>query len=465
MSASIRAGALVAFLFAAHLSFGANTAALAMIFAGSAYLFCGLLLATGHGRDAIEILRANRSIAGLYLGVVAVGLWQLTPWGISGPHPVWVQEGVHPAITLDREATVRELLKLGAYAALFLTAAAMARDRTRSRRFFDLFLAAGIGYGVWAYLTFLANPTLLFVFEREYHRDRLAASFLSANSAATLFGVVAILASARLLALAQKKMRSDETVGWPRQLPHPGVYLPGIALVLSLICLVQTESRAGIAATLSVIVLFVGWIRMRAWRRDAVRSRPGRLVIALSGLALVLAVGFGQLALVRYFSLTADLAVRLNYFRAHWEAFLAAPWLGHGLGTFSTVNDLYANLQNWQDLERINAAHNVVLQCLEEGGIVVASLMAATIAAVLWRIIQAMKAKDGSTFDIEAVLAVSALFLVHGQFDFALQVPSMAMTWAVLLGFGTGTASYPDSTDQSASASKAMAINSRASSS
>ena len=98
---------------------------------------------------------------------------------------------------------------------------------------------------------------------------------------------------------------------------------------------------------------------------------------------------------VRY----GDLNQRINIWSAGWHAFSAAPFCGHGAGSFVTASQLAA----------IDTAHNTALSVVVEGG-VIALLIASAILAVAIRAIDAMNGSLRIAFvTAVAVWVVSSL--------------------------------------------------------
>jgi O-antigen ligase len=126
--------------------------------------------------------------------------------------------------------------------------------------------------------------------------------------------------------------------------------------------------------------------------------------------------------------------------QAHWSAFMASPWLGYGLGSFDGINALVMTSANYPSLWNVHAAHNVYLQWLEEGGVLGAGAMFACLGAILWMIAKGSAQRSRMTGWLRGIVAASLVLLVHGLSDFALQVPSIAVQWAGLLGIGAGIA-------------------------
>lgn len=201
-----------------------------------------------------------------------------------------------------------------------------------------------------------------------------------------------------------------------------------------------TASRGGIFSSLIAIFIFIGWEFLdTAKRKSNFFSIVGPVLIVAVMAILVFMISSGLL-LDRMGSWDASANERSVMIEAHWEAFKHAPWAGYGLGSFYIINDMIMNVQNWQTLHSLGATHNVYVQWLEEAGLIGALPMFATLGVVFWSIAQGLGQRRRMRTWLRATLCISILLLLHGTVDYALQVPSIAMTWALLLGVGLGIA-------------------------
>ncbi|CAN5295475.1 hypothetical protein BH09PSE2_BH09PSE2_23690 [soil metagenome] len=80
------------------------------------------------------------------------------------------------------------------------------------------------------------------------------------------------------------------------------------------------------------------------------------------------------------------------------------------------------------------------VQWLEEVGVVGAVPMFATVALLLGLIVRGLWVRKSMRSWLRGVLAVTLVILLHGLSDYALQTPSIANTWAMLLGVGLAVA-------------------------
>lgn len=400
----------------AHLAFGANQTAAAQWL--TAALGIGLIIAMATplrgDAGALEL----RIPAALFAVVLAVALWTLTPWGPGGTHPAWTWAEVTPgALTVDRSATVGEITKLLGLASAFALGALQGVRRDRAQATAELIVWIGAAFALVALLSFVSGLQVA-------QGGRLTGGFLSANSGATVFGVLTILG----LALFLRSWRRTDGQGLSSRLTQTAV--PITCIALSLVCLILTASRMGMAATFCAAGVLLVWTQARQSNgRGAILASSGLLI----AVALLLLLGGNDLLWSRMGQTGPGLNDRSALFSTHWDAFIASPLFGWGLGSFDTVNLHLMVAETAPHVWTIRAAHNVYLQWLEEAGVLGATPMFLLIG---WIIVRSMRrVGSGSSHGLlMGLVCANLVILLHGLTDFALQVPSIAAFWSFLLG-------------------------------
>jgi O-antigen ligase len=424
-----------ALIFAGHLAWGANEANLALILSAAWLATLGAVL-VGQ-RRARAVLQASRlaPVAVPFAALMAVLALSLTPWGPGGAHPVWSWAPDAPrAVTVLPYATLLEIVKLWALAAAFLTGQILGADDDRLRASMQAIVLMGCVYCVWALADHAINPTTLFGAPRRFIVERLSASFGSANTAATLFGSLTLIALADLVRTYGRlgpSLRPDRL-----ERLALGLLRPVLGLGAALACLLLTQSRLGIAITAGLALTVLG-------ATLALRARRAQLIIPALG-AGALAAGLAVAALAQTLApleqrmglLQTETLQRGQIYAAHWNAFAAAPWSGYGLGAFARINAMVMDQANAAALAPIGAAHNVYIQWLEEGGVLAAGAMFTTVAVIAVQLALNIAGRRRPRTWLVAIAAVLLLFLIHGAADYALQTPSMALFLSLLLGLG-----------------------------
>lgn len=422
-----KAGLAPAVIWIAHFFYGAAVPLAALILSACLLaVLAGLLLSTETRRN-LDRLSLSWPIICLFAAVLLIALATLTPWAPGGSHPIWDWSGATASSTMDRSATVLEILKLIGLAASFVIGTVLGARGETGRSLYAAILGVGGVYALFSLVVFLSSAA------SGPSGNRLAGGFESANVAGSLFGVLLIMA----IAWALRAWRG-----------MPGTFLaqrttaiaPTLALILlALGCLLLTASRGAIGATGLALALFFGWAAMdnRGSRWPTIAA--GALVISV---AAVVYMQGNTLFVDRFGAMTGD-TTRADLLEPHWDAFLRAPLFGYGLGTWSEVNNQIMTSQNFDALSATVILHNVYVQWLEEAGIIGAAPMFLLIAVILgatgWR---AYRRRRNRALIVGLLLA-TLVVLLHAAVDVSLNTPSFCAFWALLLGLGFGLSQAP----------------------
>jgi O-antigen ligase len=295
-------------------------------------------------------------------------------------------------------------------------------------------------YCAWSFFAWITSPTEIFGSPRPYGVDRLGGSFLSSNTAATLFSCLSVMS---LLALMRPFTRSRRPGERRRPEELTALWPQALLLVLALSCLLMTVSRGGLISFVAATLVSISCL---AWIKSSQRSLTGGFVAVVGLLLFASAVVFlisGERTAARIIQTDPLNNDRLEVFAAFWPTFKASPWLGYGLGAFSSINFLSITAKSAMALGVIGAAHNVYLQWLLQQGVPGALAMIGCVAVVAAITIRgAARRSSQQTLAITCV-GVTVVFAVHGLVDYALEVPSMAAFFALILGLGYGIAERP----------------------
>jgi O-antigen ligase len=307
----------------------------------------------------------------------------------------------------------------------------IASSDIRARYFFKVVVVAMTIYGLWALLAH-ASPALKFGVYSSFQADRLSASLQSANTAGTLFAASFVLALC--LVFEASRHASPGRTSWLAE-----VTFPVITTTLLGTCLILTISRgASAAAFVSCVLLLILEMFSRDWHGIQKRNLYYGLGIACG---VVVLAWSGDLLLDRYAASFKDwTGQRQSIYWVHWDAFLASPWFGYGMGSFDEVNKQLQNGLNFGALWNVRAAHNVYLQWLEQAGIAGTVPMFLCIGYIVGRTAWGVRVRRRMTTWIRGCVAVAVVFLVHGWSDFSLEVPAIAIFWSLILGAGYAVA-------------------------
>ncbi len=426
---------LVGLLYLEHLIYGANRADLSLFFAVIHLVLLLLLLVSRSGRRAVQ--SAPLALPGALLAVIlAAAAFSVLPLGGVIGHPLWSYVGqAAGSASLDPVATRLEMVKLTGLGALFVLALAVGAKRERADRFVQLLSYAGGAYAAWAFLTWTENPSLIFGVVRPYGGDRLSGSFLSANSAATLFACQAML---QLCLLIRAIRRAPGPLLSRRSLSEmKGAPTAAILLFVNGACLILTASRGGLLAAVAAGALVVACF---AFVRTDARSAVGGLAL-VGGLVAFVAVALLFFTGSRLLGRVGDnpmADLRFPIFAAYWRMVLASPWWGYGMGAFHAFNFQSMTEANAVAMSTLGAAHNVYLQWLLQSGLMGFLPMMALMAVIVAVLVKGLRRRARQQAVIVFALATCAIFAIHGAMDYALEEPSMTAFFAVVLGLGYG---------------------------
>jgi O-antigen ligase len=416
---------LVALLYLAHLHDGGNTIIGGLALAATEAVILLLMLLAPWARKGLARGEDDLFQPALAFALTClVAIWSLTPWVPGGPHPAWSYVGGLGAATLDRSNTEFEILKLGGLGCVFAVGYIFGRADDRARLAVHALVFAGALWAIWSLVLFGAGIGSL--------GGRLTATFQSANTAATLFAALLVIACG-LAVTAQRRTTGRRS---PSDMLAAVPYWAAAALFAA--CLFLTASRGGVVAAAAGLVLFLLFEALAG----RVHLWPGIIGAATGAGLLVLQ---GPLLLSRLGQIGPGNDTRASIFGIYWRAFQESPLMGYGLGGFDNVNKLSLSASNFEAGWAARAAHNIYLQWLLEAGLIGALPMFACIGLVMFKTWRGMQRRRRATSLIRGLLAADAVFLVHGWTDFALQVPSMAALFAFILGLQLGLANSSSS--------------------
>jgi O-antigen ligase len=428
----------VVLIFATLFALGANSAALASYFGVAALTLLCLALIFAPPTRVRTIMGAHAlTLAGAFgfaLLALATALpVSLSPWPLQAP--LSDLRGADAALSLAPYRTIEGVASFGAVLACFVLGALCGVKRKEREWLAAAIGLFTIGFALWA----------LFVIPESGSR-RLDARLGSANTAATLFGVLWLFASATCLrALHHVSPHGGSLARAGRALATAPISIA--ALLLSLLCLGLTLSRGGFLAAAAGVSVLLAATSLRVVRPAWGKALLLTAIIAAIGAAC--AFVFFVRAEIAGGGLSTDINVttRQTLMGIQWQAFLERPLLGYGLNTYHDVSALKATPENWEAVRTAGAAHNIYLQALAETGLIGGFLLLIAALGPLtraWRNLLRERGVESSA----AVVAIATLVLVHGLVDFGLQTPAIA----ALVAFITGAFVTPPRPDPASSA-------------
>ena len=419
--------ALAAMPFVFHWLYGALVSEIALLLVATQAVLLGAVAIFPRLRRDLPAPRELAPAGLFFLAVMAIAAWSLTPIGGAATANAWSLVGRRAMGTLDRSATLIEMVKLAGLACAFIAAATIGRARRRLNLALRLIVYSGAAFALLSVL--LSSADAIYATQGR----RVEARFLNPNTAGVVFGTLALVALSMI---------------W-RRLGKGHAHSKPVSLALDIACfavlasaLLSTVSRGALAATLFAAAILVVWELAVSSRCGGVLPR-GRAAAALLGcLAVAALVGWAFFDRVgpHLFEIHDDVQTRSLTAAVHWRAIGGAPWFGFGLGTFETVNTSLFTPDTFRSLWNIRAAQNVYIQWLEQAGWVGSLCMFACIGAVVVGPFRLALRGGPTAWRARALIAVDLVILVHGMVDFSLETYSVAAFWALFLGLNFGAA-------------------------
>ncbi len=385
--------------------------------------------------------------------IVQTSAWTPAAWH----HPLWqdalqllAQQGfkdtadMRGAIALNPSATAEHLVRLLSYVAAFWLAYFLTLDSRRAKILLAVIVGTGMVYALYGFAVEVSGTNTVLWFKKRAYIDNMTSTFFNRNSYAAYAGLGFL--SAVVFVFHRWRTIWRESSG--RQLSSEGAryffwgdFLTKLAagellwLLLPIalfVALIFSTSRAGFASCMGGMATLALALALNK------RMRLGRIIMIFVFLTLftgvLLALGGAQLAMrLNANTIAEDLPSRLNVYALTWEAIKANPWLGYGLGNFDTAFRLYRDptVVGW-----FEEAHNDYLEMIMDLGFPMALIWFGAIGLLVWRCINGVWARKRDGIYPALALAVTVQEGLHSIFDFSLQIPAVAFTYAVILGMG-----------------------------
>ena len=391
------------------------------------------------GRTTQINSRMNPLLLGLFFvstGWVLVQMSTATPAGWQ--HPLWSMTGevlsldLPGRITLSAEDSWIALMRLLAYALVFFLAFQFGRDRARARLIFGWLTIAGLVYAIFGLMVYWSGYYPEWLFGGKVLAHDVRSTFINRNHFATWQGLTMLCAMAWFYHRMAKPEVKPYAMPQDREARAEEFILrawkPMIALLLMVTALVLSHSRGGFVASLAgTIVLF-----LLLDRRASSKSTRARVVVitalAVAGIAFYL-TSEALLDRINRTNITTEerLAVYANVNRAIGDN----PVLGFGYGTFADSFRLYDQNESAVHYDR---AHNTWLENAFEMGIPAALALYLALGGLALTCLKGVRRRHRDWVYPATGVAASVLVGVHAMVDFSLQIPAVALLYALIMG-------------------------------
>lgn len=375
----------------------------------------------------------------LFLAVCAWA-WVQTMAGVPAgwKHPLWMMNAevfgqpIPGSISLSAEDSLTALMRLLSYGLVFFLAFQFGRNRDKALLTFKWLAFAGFAYAIYGLIIFWGEFGSLFWFYDEGFKGDVRGTFVNRNSFATYVGLALLCAIAVFNQGITRRSLVPYIMPEGREIRIEKfilqIWKPLTAILLMTTALILTHSRGGFFSTLAGGLVLLYLLNGRQ------RSQSTRSKAALAGAVLVAVIAFvltSEVLLKRIDRMTVDANARFEVYSMTADAIDDNPLLGFGYGTYTDSFRLYRD-------DRLHAhfdkTHNTYLENIFELGWPAAGVL---FLSVFWLMLICLKGARhrGRDWVYPATgVAATVLVAVHSFFDFSLQMPGIAITYACILG-------------------------------
>ena len=415
----------------------------------------GLLLA---GWAILALIRKRLSFPARHLGIPlllfgAVAIWvliQSLPLPSPFADPIWsvassaIGQPIAGSISVNPGATRTALMHLLTYGAVFWLTLQLTRASDRARTAMIAVVVIGTVYAAYGVAIYLAGNDWILLYRKWAYKNALSATFVNRNSFATFAGLCLLAAVThfvegfRYLLTIERPLRQRIALVMNTIFGH-GIART-IAMLLLMVALFLTGSRAGIASSLAgLVALMVSFARSGSLRRTHVATLSAAIV---GSMVLVFTIN-GGLFVSRLGDRDTDFSEsqRPIVYEATMDAIASTPWTGTGYGTYRDVFAAYRP-ESLSSLFYWDKAHNDYLENALELGIPAAVALNLCILLLALDALRGLWRRRRNRHFPALAVAATVLVALHSLIDFSLQMPAIAILYAFILGLGVAQ-SYP----------------------
>jgi O-antigen ligase len=368
--------------------------------------------------------------------------WVLVQISASVPggwhHPLWgmaaetLDRELAGSISLSTDDSLVALLRLLAYGLVFFLAFKLGADRRRAGQVFSWLAVAGLAYSAYGLLMYWGGFDALLWFRDEAFGRDVRGTFVNRNSFATYAGLCIICT----LCVLHRRLSAGENPAYRTPADRSAAieqfavraWLPLAAVFIMVSALILTHSRAGFGS------FVLGSLALAAAVRHRSRFRSIRSTAAVAAAFAVTITAFvitSEVLLRRMDNLPADGVGRLDAYQLTSGAIGDNPVLGFGYGTYADSFRLYRDdtLAAHYDM-----AHNTYLENIFELGWPAAAMLFLAVGWIALSCLRGVRYRGRDWIFPAGGLAATVLVATHALFDFSLQMPAIAITYACIAG-------------------------------
>ncbi len=350
-------------------------------------------------------------------------------------HPLWQESAkalktqLEGSIALWRDEAFFSINRIITYIAAGLLGYVFAQDTARAKLMLQALWYSGIALCIYGYFNVMTDSIkVLWVDKQQYEHD-LTSTFMSKNHFAIYAALVLLCGCALLyqswrnaLRETREKLVIKTFMNWAVK-----AYIPFFLVLYVFGAILLSHSRAALLLSmLGISVFFICYqLYAKQWGRAIIL-----FLISAGCCAAVISIAVESSQ--HFASLFTDQssADRMSVYNICIAAIGDNPWLGYGLGSFQAVFRMYNNSVS----ASFNHAHSDILESLVDLGLPAGLMLWGAMALLISGLLRGIfKRRRNGIYPVLG-LATTLMVLLHSGVDFSLQIPGVAMPFAMLLG-------------------------------
>lgn len=411
-------------------------------------LSVGLLLATWAVVTYLQSAPPPVPLGKIWLVAVLFGaaaIWVLVQISVLTPagshHPLWADTAhllgrdLAGSIAVDPYQAGSALLRLLTYGGIFWLSLQACRDRRLAEIALYALAIVGFLYAAYGLIVEFSGVPMVLWYDKLHYRENLTSTFINRNSYATYAGigllcVTALLARRVLRIAAMGHLTIEKLRILLRDLAERDWLLIILWGVIAT-ALILTESRGGFVSTCVGILAFI--IITGFSTGISVRARVGLVAVLLAAGAVFYSVS-GDTLSQRLSGTSAESSQwRAELYSLTADALADASVVGMGYGSFEEIFHLYRG-DEFEFHIRSVRAHNTYLENAMELGVPAAGALFLSIGILAVICALGVGRRHRGTIYPAVGFAATVLVAAHSLVDFSLQIPAVAVTYAMLMG-------------------------------
>lgn len=435
---------LLAIAALAPLPFGSNRpwswSLLAAI--SGALLALWAIAATANPKLHALAWRHYRLVLALFAGFLGWCFFQAAPFSpAEWHHPSWAGAAealgrpLAGAISVSPSDSLGGAMRFLSYACVFWLAMQLGRRIERAHAAWWTIALAATGYALYGlFEQFSGAPTILGIAKWAYP-DSVSSTFVNRNHFAAYAGIGLILTVAliadQIKGSAREGLHSTNGIVYFIDHLRAGLLVLMPMFVVLVAALLLSHSRAGVLCTaIGILVMLLAFAASQGLRSKSLLAF-GAIIVAVGFAVLIVS---GRAVTSRMSELIENAEPRLQIYQLALDAIGERPFLGTGLATFEHISRLMRGADFGPNEPTYDAAHNSYLELAVEAGLPATLLLYGALIVMLLRFLHGVRERRRGVIYPCCGLAVTALLAVHSLVDFSLQIPAIAMSYALIIG-------------------------------